>query len=127
MNTDDEVYLLVPPEGRHLRAIRLVTADAGARAGLDSSQIDDLKIAVDELCSAVMQAAEERILVRILVHARHVIVWGSVADRDGAGSPTLQDAAELIIDAATDYYSLEHDGSKLSFVASKRAAGVGAP
>ena len=126
MDTDDEVYLLVPPEPRHLRSIRLVAADAGARAGLDSSQINDLKIAVDELCHAIMNETDDRILVRVVVHGRHILVWGSVpADHETPRVPRLHNAAELIVDAATDYYALDHKSGKLSFVVTKQAVPTG--
>ena len=39
MEDDDEVCLLVPPRSCHLRAVRLVAAEAGGRAGLDVSEL----------------------------------------------------------------------------------------
>lgn len=45
------VKLEVPSETRYLHIVRLATAGAAAEAGLDAAEIEDLKIAVDELCS----------------------------------------------------------------------------
>ena len=46
----DSVHLVVPPSSEYLRTARLVAADAAVRAGLDCEEIEDFRIAVDELC-----------------------------------------------------------------------------
>jgi serine/threonine-protein kinase RsbW len=44
------VTLVVPATAEYLRLARLASADAGSRAGFDYEEIDDLRIAVTELC-----------------------------------------------------------------------------
>lgn len=116
---EDEVALLVPPRSYHLRAVRLVAAEAGGRAGLDVSELDDLRIAVDELCYTLMAATDERLLVRVVVDGDHVVVRGSARLRRGTTPPALPSVSELIVDAVTDHYAFEHVGDKLSFVVVK--------
>jgi hypothetical protein len=118
---EDEVCLLVPPRSWHLRAVRLVAAEAGGRAGLDVSELDDLRIAVDELCHALMAATDQRLLLRLLVTDGSVVVRGSAPRRADAASPLLPNVSELIVDAVTNHYSLDEDGNRLSFVLIKRA------
>ena len=121
MENDGEVYLVVAPDARHLRALRLVAADAGGRAGFDVSEVDDLRIAVDELSQAMMGATEHRLVVRIVVHGRNVIVRASARRQAGDPVPHLSSISELIVDAVSDQYRLEHSDSEISFVVSKTA------
>jgi hypothetical protein len=119
---EDEVCLLVPPHSCHLRAVRLVAAEAGGRAGLDVSELDDLRIAVDELCYALMAASDQRLLVRVVVDDGRVVVRGTSLVRPGESTPSLPSVAELIVDAVSDHYAYEHEGDKLSFVVVKRGS-----
>src|SRR5262245_32098043 len=57
----DQVHLTVPPSSDYLRTVRLVAADAGARVGLDCEEIEDFRIAVDELCHLVMSSTDHYI------------------------------------------------------------------
>ena len=122
MEDDDEVCLLVPPRSCHLRAVRLVAAEAGGRAGLDVSQLDDLRIAVDELCYTLMAVTDQRLLVRVVVDDGRVVVRGTSFLRPGTPAPSLPNVSELIVDAVTDHYAFDHDGDKLSFVVVKQGA-----
>jgi hypothetical protein len=117
---DDEVCLLVPPRTCHLRAIRLVAAEAGGRAGLSDAALDDLRVAVDELCYTLMDATDQRLLLRVLVRDGRVIVRGSARQRRGATAPRLPSISEAIVSATTDHHALTAEGDQLSFVAIKR-------
>jgi hypothetical protein len=119
---NDEVCLLVPPRSTHLRAVRLVAAEAGGQAGFDSAELDDLRIAVDELCNTLMDATDQRLLLRLLVKDGRVIVRGSARKRRGAATPRLANVSELIVDGVTDHYALGVDGDQMSFVVLKHAA-----
>jgi hypothetical protein len=123
---EDEVCLLVPPHSCHLRAVRLIAAEAGGRAGLDVSELDDLRIAVDELCYTVMAATDQRLLLRVVVREGRVVVRGTGQLRAGTAAPILPNVSELIVDAVSDRYVFEHDGDKLSFVVVKQAGRVSA-
>jgi len=120
---DDEVCLLVPPRSGHLRAIRLVAGEAGGRAGLSGAQLDDLRVAVDELCYTLMDATDQRLLLRVLTREGRVIVRGSARQRRGATAPRLATIAEVIVDATTDHHALTVDGDQLSFGVMKGANG----
>ena len=123
MEDDDEVCLLVPPRTCHLRAIRLVAAEGGGRAGFTGAQLDDLRVAVDELCYTLMDATDQRLLLRVLTREGRVIVRGSARQRRGATAPRLATIAEVIVDATTDHHALTVDGDQLSFVVMKGANG----
>jgi hypothetical protein len=45
------VQMIVPAEARYVRAIRLVAASLAADIGFDVDELDDIRVAVDELCT----------------------------------------------------------------------------
>ncbi len=53
-----KVVLSIPAQPEFLRIARLAAADVGSRCGLTYEEVDDLRIAVDELCHAVMVGSE---------------------------------------------------------------------
>lgn len=125
MEYDDEIYLVVSPDPQYLRAVRLLAADAGRRAGLSLSEIDDLRIAVDELAQALIEVTEHRLVVRVAVHGDQVVVRGTARRRRNDPAPGLGTVPGLIVDAVTDHHLLEHSASEMWFVLSKQSrAGI---
>jgi anti-sigma regulatory factor (Ser/Thr protein kinase) len=59
------IRLTVAPVPRLLGTVRLVVATAARRAGLDDEQVEDLKVAVSELCSAAVSDQLGPIEVRL--------------------------------------------------------------
>jgi serine/threonine-protein kinase RsbW len=59
------VELETPASTRYLHIVRLTAAGAAAEAGLDTEEIDDVKIAVDELCSAAIAALADSATIRL--------------------------------------------------------------
>ena len=60
MTTDSwRVKLETPASTRYLHIVRLTVAGAAAEAGLDTEEIEDVKIAVDELCSVAIAAVDD--------------------------------------------------------------------
>ena len=96
-----------PAVPEYLRLARIATADAASRAGLDYEEIDDVRIAVSELCSLVSLDPEA---------TRHPGVPGRppVADRRGRVAHRARrrsagnELSEAIIAAVADEHSLEH-------------------
>ena len=124
MERDGELFLVVAPDASFLRAIRLVAADAGRRAGLSVSEIDDLRIAVDELVQALMNVTESRLVIRVAVHGARAIILGAARRRRNDPPPRLHSVAALIVDAVSDHYELSHSPAEMWFVLAKTAAAV---
>lgn len=121
----DEIHLLVPPFSSHLRAVRLIAADAAIRAGLDVSETDDLRIAVDELCHALMTCTDHRLHISVAVEERCVVVRGSARNRvHGQNELTLPAISATIVEAVSDQHVLKSEGDKVMFVVVKRGRRV---
>lgn len=121
---DDELVLVARPDARFLRALRLVAADAGQRAGLSVSEIDDLRIAVGELAQALMQATEYRVIFRIIVIDARVVVEGTARRRRADDPPTLLGVPALLVEVAADHHDLSHGSDEMSFILVKTAREV---
>jgi len=84
------VDLTVPASSEHLRVLRLVAASLAARLGIDVDQLDDLRIAVDELCSLLIEHAPDGARLRLTL--------GSDSGRLVVEGSLLQDATVAMID-----------------------------
>jgi hypothetical protein len=121
----DEVHLLVPPFSSHLRAVRLLAADAAMRAGLDVAETDDLRIAVDELCHALMTATDHRIHISIAAENNRVVARGSARSRgDGQHELKLPSISSTIVEAVADSHVLQSEDDKVMFVVVKQGRSV---
>jgi hypothetical protein len=117
-----ELRLQVPPTVEHLRTVRLVAADAAERAGLDCDETDDLRIAVDEVCHAVLKSTGAPITVGFSVEPGLVEVHGA-AQREGASAPLrLSRISHLIVEAVADDVEMSDGSEGIRFTIVKRAA-----
>ena len=98
----EDVWLTVPPFSEFLRTVRLVAADAASRAGLDYEEIDDVRIAVSELCSLVSLDATTTVTLSFVADEGELTVGGPLAP--------LGDLSRTIIDSVADFHeTYEHD------------------
>jgi hypothetical protein len=121
-----ELRLQVPATVDHLRTVRLVAADAAERAGFDCDETDDLRIAVDELCHAVMNSSDAPITLGFAVAPGHVAVRGA-AKRSGGGRPLeMSQLSALVVDSVSTSFELIDGSGDLGFVLVKDALSASA-
>ena len=121
--SDQEIELTIPGSAEYLRLARLAVADAGSRVGFSFEEIDDLRIAVDELCYAIANGESEvRLNLKYQVGETRLVVEGH-CDRDSAAAPVLSDLAEAILTAVVDEYRLGNAGEGVEFHFAKALAG----
>jgi len=128
-----EVELTIPADPAFLRLVRLAAADAASRAGLTIEEIDDLRIAVDELCLLLVRGALEpdvdiphdevtRLSVSFVTMAGAVEVRarGGRPDHGGWGEAE-QEISRAIVKAVVDEYEILDDAAVGGFWLLKRA------
>lgn len=101
------VKLALPAENRYLHIVRLTAAGSAAEAGLDAAEIEDVKIAVDELCSVAIDAAAadaELILEFQAVESGLMVEATIPADRE----PAIDELGQAILDATIDAIEFDH-------------------
>ena len=79
--TGRSVRLTVAAEPRLLGTIRLVVATAARRAGLEDELVEDLKVAVSEICSAAVGAAGDGGAVEVDLHEEGERLVVEIRDR----------------------------------------------
>jgi serine/threonine-protein kinase RsbW len=118
--SDGEVHLVVPPRSTYLRAVRLVAADAAGRAQLDVEETEDFRLAVDELCHAIMSATDQSVVISVNVEEGEVIARGSAKRRADAEPLRLNKLTERLVLALADTMSLDESADQVAFVVTKR-------
>jgi serine/threonine-protein kinase RsbW len=107
---DSSVSLTVPGRPEYLRLVRLAAADSGARADLSIDDVEDLRIAVDELTYALMgdNPVAETLTLRYVASRGVVEIEGTCV---APGAPVMSDLSQAIIGAVVDEHEIsDHDG-----------------
>jgi hypothetical protein len=118
-----DLHLLIPANSEHLRAARLVAADAAGRAGFDCEETEDLRIAVDELCHCLMRVTDGPISLTYTVSGGAVTIEGQALAASAFASPLLHPISEAILRSATDSFDLiDTARPEVRFVLLKRGA-----
>ena len=117
----EDVWLTVPPFSEYLRTVRLVAADAASRAGLDYDEIEDFRIAVDELCHLLMSSSDHEISLAFGVVGQSAVARGRVSRRHGSPLAPLCDLSRTIIDSVADFHEITESDGELSFAVLKRS------
>jgi Histidine kinase-like ATPase domain len=116
-----ELRIEIPRDPAHVRAVRLVAADAANRAGFDCDDADDLRIAVDEICHALMASVNGDLVVRFDVRPGCVDVEASGTYQESSAPFRLSQLSDLILTTVTDTFELVEAPSELRFALHKRA------
>ena len=116
----ESVALTFPPYSEYLRTVRLVAADAAGRAGLDVDEVEDFRIAVDELCHLLMSGTDHSVTVSFGVSGACVLARGSARARSLAGVGELPPLPLAIVRSVADYFETSVDDGELTFSVMKR-------
>lgn len=108
-----DVQLRIPADAEFLRLARYAAADAATRAGMDMDGIDDLRLALSELCS-LLTGSETPIMLRFEARDGAVTVHGS-----GAPGPEIDgengELARTLVEAVVDDFRFEVLDGRASF------------
>ena len=116
----EDVWLTVPPYSEYLRTVRLVAADAAVRAGLDLDEVEDFRIAVDELCHLLMSSTDHEISISFGVVGHCAIARGKARRRDGAPLVQLEELSEMIVSSVSDYHEIIDRITEVGFAVMKQ-------
>ena len=118
---DGAVRLTVPAEARFLRLARLTAAGLAGDLGYSVDAIEDLRIAVDELCAAVIEdAAASASLTITYTEDDGALVVEGFCDDTAAPLPELHAVAQELLAMLADEYALTGDGDGRTFRLVKR-------
>jgi serine/threonine-protein kinase RsbW len=117
-----QVTLVIPAAPDFLRLARLASTDAGSRVGLDYEEIDDLRMAVSEMCHLLIgEGWPGSVTLCFTIEPDVISVDG---DTPGPVPPAIaNDFTAVILDTVTDSHELTEDGDGRHFRIVKRHRG----
>lgn len=119
----DEVKLAVPATPEFVRLARVTAAGLASRLGFTFDDVDDLRLAIDELCFALIGARGRsgtmRLSYRMGPDGLEVLGAGQFTDDPGL-TPGLSDLSSRILDALVDEHEISDNGGAPEFRIVKR-------
>lgn len=117
------VAIKIPASPAYLHVIRLIAAGLASRLGFTIDEIEDLKIAVDELCAYLTgaQGREGELQVKFQVHDDRLEIQGLGHFAPGQKVRTdLTEFSRMILETVVDSASLEQFDGSPTFTLTKR-------
>jgi serine/threonine-protein kinase RsbW len=123
----DRVELSLPPDSRYMRLARLMASGVASTCGLPVEDVEDFRIAVDELCSTLIEMGDgEPIRLAFDVRADELVVEGST---NAGRVPDPEDErlalSRQILEVVVDSHRVAHLDGRVAFSARKRVRGGG--
>ena len=115
--------LRVPADPEYVRAVRLAAGDMGGRVGLSVDELDDVRLAVDEVCSMLIGAGGAGITVRMQARHRLLIIDARSPGTRSATVPT--ELSEILIRALVDTCTFTDRDREARFELRKTARELG--
>jgi hypothetical protein len=94
------IELRIPPDPAYVRVARLAAGDMGGRVGFSVDELDDVRLAVDELCAVLIGAGGHVLELRMQARDRTLIIDGCTSEAKSATAPS--ELSEMLIRALVD-------------------------
>lgn len=126
---DDEVRLTVPAQPEYLRLARVTAAGLASRLGFTFDEVEDLRLAIDELCFGLTGSnpGPGTVEIRYVLRADGLLVEGHGRFAHTDGKAGLSELSEVILDALVDEHELRVSESGPTFRLVKRRHDALAP
>jgi serine/threonine-protein kinase RsbW len=125
LRTGGDVRLVVPAAPEYLRLVRLTAAGLASRLGFTFDEVEDLRIAVDELCFHLLGEPDDAGLDPAVVDGDRTmdLVYSAGSDsititgRTGLSGalPEPSELSEQILDALVDEHEVTGDDGMITF------------
>ena len=108
MTASDEVRLQVPASPEFLRLARVTAAGLAGRLGFNYDEVEDLRLAIDELCFGLIgpSARPGTVELRYVLDEDTLVVEGQGRFADDVAPVALTDLSEVILSALVDEHRL---------------------
>ena len=125
----DRIELTFPARGDLVVLARLVASAVAARAGFDIEELEDLRLATNELCMLAMQGSDAQsgaLRLELTMHGDAIGAACTLERAAAAHAPTPESEeiarlSEQILDALVDEHGREsHDGAVRTWLRKQR-------
>ncbi len=113
------VTLTVPAALEYVRLVRLTTSGYATRLGFDVEELDDLRVAIDELASAVIDAAAGDLEVTFSTSGQMLCIRGTAPTAAGA-DVTVDELTSQILKVVIDDYDIGMHDTAVRFSCTRR-------
>ena len=112
----DQVRLQVPATPEFVRVVRLTATGLASRLGFTYDEVEDLRLAIDELCHAVVgsKGVDGDLVLDYAVSGGALEISGATTGANGR-APALSDFSEQILQALVDDYAVGSEDGRPSF------------
>jgi hypothetical protein len=124
----DEVRLTVPAMPEFLRLARITAAGLASRMGFSLDEVEDLRLAIDELCFTLTGAHGRpggSVAMRYRIGDGYLEVCGEGRFAGAYQPPKLGELSEVILNALVDEHDVSDGSGESSFRLLKRLHGGG--
>jgi hypothetical protein len=117
-----EIRLVIPTANDHIRFARLMASAVAARLGFDYDTIEDLRIAVSELCTVVTEGIPRgELTLTISGDSAGVRITGRAPLTPGSPPPEAPgELSRQILDAVADEHTFELASGNVTFTLLRR-------
>ena len=116
------VKFSIPVDAGYVRVARLASGDMAERAGFSVAEIDDVRLAVDELCAILIAAGGDCMTLRMQAREGTLVIDGrSVNARELTMPPEF---SEMLLRALVDSCTLTAREGDMYFEMSKQARDI---
>jgi hypothetical protein len=109
----------IPPDPAYVRIARLAAGDMGGRVGFSLDELDDVRLAVDEVCAILIGARGVALEIRMQARARMLTIEGRMPGVMTPIAPT--ELSEMLLGALVDSCTFTTDDDAVSFEMCKLA------
>jgi len=123
----DEIMLVLPIAPEYLRLARMIAAGVSSRLGFTYDDVEDLRIAVDELCFVLVGAkgrSGSLVLTYCVEDDSSLVIEGVAHLGSGAETELPSEFSEQILAAVVDEHSVTTEGDSPRFRLRKRPHGL---
>jgi serine/threonine-protein kinase RsbW len=120
--TGETIRLTVPAALEYVRIVRLTASGVASRLGFDVEEIEDLRVAVDELASLVVESADGgELTVQFAVQGDKLRIDGEARlDSTETENPSVDDLTAQILAAVVEEWDLNTQDAIVRFTCVRR-------
>ena len=113
------VEFRIPPDPAYVRIARLAAGDMGGRVGFSLDELDDVRLAIDEVCAILIEAGGDVLELRLQARGRELMIEGRMPGPRGPIAPS--ELSERLLGALVDSCSFTTHDDAVSFEMCKLA------
>ena len=109
----------IPPDPAYVRIARLAAGDMGGRVGFSLDELDDVRLAVDEVCAILIGAGGDSLELRMQAKGRELTIEGRMLAPRSPLAPS--ELSERLLRALVDRCAFTTHDDAVSFEMCKLA------